>query len=378
MKLLLLKIFDRSLALVLARLPVKAPPKQDVPKKVLAIKLSAMGDVLCLMPALRMLHDTLPETEIDWLTTHRANPGLFSKLDFLKNTLLLPVSPHRMPLFFFKHFRKLRSYDLVIDFDQYYRVSELIAFCGRSSAGFHAPLKGRTFSLAQSYEAHKSEKLQFSDLVKLVIDFYGKQPAPYSVELPELLAGFEPSLALQKFARSLKEKGLPVVVLYPGSSMNAAFRRWDLSNYHEVIKMLTGRCSFIVAGGPDEVELKPFFFQIGLDDIDYINAWTLKEWLWILRHCADLLVGNDGGLLHLAESQGVPMVGIFGPALYAKWGSINPASIAIETEMGCRPCLRNYEGHVPSQCARSDRACLQMLKPEQVVHAIETRIRNDY
>ncbi|AXK39035.1 glycosyltransferase family 9 protein [Crenobacter cavernae] len=375
MKLFLLKIFDRSFALVLALLPAKKPPKQNVPRKVLAIKLSAMGDALCLMPALRMLHDSMPGAEIDWLTTRRANPGLFSKLDFLKDTLLLPVSPHGMLLFFFKHFRKLRSYDLVIDFDQYYRISELIAFCGRSSAGFHAPLKGRTFALALDYEAHKSEKLQFSDLVNLVIAFYGKQPATYSVELPELLAGFEPSSALQEFAQSLTGKGLPVVVLYPGSSMNASFRRWDLSNYHEVIKGLTGRCSFIVAGGPDEVELKPFFSQIGLGDLDHINAWTLKEWLWIFRHCADLLVGNDGGLLHLAESQGVPMVGIFGPALYAKWGSINPESIGIETEMGCRPCLRNYEGHVPSQCARGDRACLQMLKPEQVVRAIGTRIR---
>jgi ADP-heptose:LPS heptosyltransferase len=147
-----------------------------------------------------------------------------------------------------------------------------------------------------------------------------------------------------------------------------------MEKYIYIIKKINPYANFMVVGGPDEVELKQTLNISGLSTIDFINEWTLLELLWIFRNVANLFVGNDGGVLHLAESQGVPIVGIFGPALYSKWGSINPESIPIETEIDCRPCLRNFEGVVPSSCHRGDVACLVMIDKDIVANAIFKKI----
>lgn len=373
MKLLFLKLFDRSLSIILALLPRKSEIKSR-PSRILVIKLSAMGDVLCMMPAVRVLCQSMPGVEIDWMTSKRSNPAFFSALPFIKSIYIVPANPLGALFFLARRVPLLRSYDLVVDFDQYYRVSELVSYFGRYSAGFSAPLKGGTFGVVAQYDSGESEKILFLNMVQNVLHSIQLQSSDYDVRLPELLTGFNPSKRLTEFSLSLKEKKRPVVLIYPGSSMNASFRRWDAEKYCDVIRDLETCCSIVIAGGPDEVSLKEQFSEQGFADIDFINEWSLTEWLWIFKNVANLFVGNDGGLLHLAESQGVPVIGIFGPALYRKWGSINPDSIGIEAELECRPCLRNYEGKVPAACARGDRRCLELISPKQVFESIRMRL----
>lgn len=373
MQLGLLKFFDRALDGVLRMLRPRRAPQPGRPlRRILVIKLSAMGDVLCLMPAVRMLTQAFPQAQVDWLTTRRSAPGLFSSIPFIHRTLVLPTAPLPLGRVLAGLLFQMRGYDLVVDADQYYRISELIAYLGRSSAGFKAPLKGRTFALSADYDAQQSEKLQFKRLAARVIEHHGKPVPAFDVRLPELLSRFAPSVALAGFRDELRRRGRPVVALYAGSSANAAFRRWSIANYVQLARALQERCTLVFAGGPDELSLKEPLAQAGLAHMDCINRWSLQEWAWLFGRCIDLFVGNDGGLLHIAESQDVPVVGIFGPALYAKWGSINPASVAVETDMPCRPCLRNYLGEVPSTCWRGDVACLTGIHVDAVREAVET------
>ena len=86
----------------------------------------------------------------------------------------------------------------------------------------------------------------------------------------------------------------------------------------------------------------------------------------MFKNIATIFIGNDGGLLHLAESQDVPIVGIFGPALYSKWGSINIQSIGVESNVSCRPCLKNYIAEIPENCHKKDLACLKNIEVDYV------------
>lgn len=373
MQLARLKFFDRVLSSILRVLPVrKRTAIEPAPRRILVIKMSAMGDVLCMLPAVRMLSTAFPQARIEWLTTTRSLPKLFATIPFIAQTHLLPTSIKPLLGFLAGFLPKMRRYDVVVDFDQYYQISELVAWFGRRTAGFDAPLKGRTFHWSVPYDAGMNEKMQFKRIAERVIAQCGGAPQPFGSEIPELLIGFQASDKLRAFADKLRAPGRPVVVFYPGSSLNASFRRWDIANYVWLARELASRCTVLVAGGPDELSLKQPLAEAGLSGIDGINDWSLPEWLWLFREVADLFVGNDGGLLHVAESQGVPVVGIFGPALFAKWGSTNPRSIPIETELSCRPCLKNYLGEVPSTCARGDVACLTRIQPATVLGAVET------
>ncbi len=329
---------------------------------------------MCLLPSIRLLSEAFPDAKISLLTTRRSQPSLFNDISFINKIYVLPTSLFKIIVFFPRFFYALLKFDLVIDCDQYYQISELVSYFGRVSIGFKTAIKGASFSISLPYDSRENEKIQFKRIAELIVaKFYGV-PGAFSVECPELLSKFTPSDKLKKLASHLELTGLPTIVIFPGSSANASFRRWDLEKYIYIIKKINPYANFMIVGGPDEVELKPSLNISGLSAIDFINEWTLLELLWILRNVANLFVGNDGGVLHLAESQGVPIVGIFGPALYSKWGSINPESIPIEAEIDCRPCLRNFEGVVPSSCHRGDVACLGMIDQEVVANAIFKKI----
>lgn len=373
MKLSVLKLFDKMLSLVFFLLEKKTPLIAK-PKRILVIKLSAMGDAVCLMPAVRLLHDSFDAVQIDWLTSQRSIPTLFSSIPFIRRVYILPTTPLVLLAFFIKNTFDFRKYELIIDFDQYYRVSELISFLGKNNAGFCTPLKGGKYSLSIPYNPIRNEKLIFSDLVNIIILQWQGRKIKYSPLLPELLNGFEPSDRLLAFADHCHKSNKPILVFYPGSSPNAIYRRWPISRYLELISKFLQSCQVIVAGGPDERLLKHDISQAGYNSVDHIGSWSLHEWLWLFRHVNGIFVGNDAGLLHLAESQGMPVIGIFGPNIYSKWGSINPASSAAEIELECRPCIKSYLGEVPHSCKRLDVKCLADISTEGVAMLITQKL----
>ncbi|AUH52564.1 heptosyltransferase [Chromobacterium sp. ATCC 53434] len=373
MKLKTLKFFDKLLATIVNRLPTKTMRHHaPSPSRILIIKLSAMGDALCMFPAARRLATVFPEAHIDWLTTKRSNPVYFSALPFLNKTIILSTSLRDIFISGVRILLSLRRYDLIIDFDQYYRVSELLSYFGKINAGFDAPLKGSAFAIKIPYDPGINETDMFHRLIDRVLaEYSAPSTASSRFDLPELLTGFQPSERLRAIAADIRSIGLPVLAFYPGSSRNAAFRRLDAGKYLQVIESLRSRCTVVIAGGPDEAELKPVFPASSAQLFNLIGELSLLEWTWLFHSAIDVFVGNDGGLLHVAESQSVPVVGIFGPALYRKWGSANPRSIAVETSLPCRPCLKNYLGMVPSHCQFETVKCLDAITTQSIVDAVD-------
>ncbi|KUM03988.1 glycosyltransferase family 9 protein [Chromobacterium subtsugae] len=375
MKLQTLKFLDKLLSTTIAWLPRRRKPSTQAPRRILLIKLSAMGDAFCLHPVARRLAAAFPAASIDWLTTGRSNPGLFRNLPFLHDTLIVPTQVRALLAWLPRLLFAIRKYDIVMDFDQYYHLSELLSRCGKTSAGFSTALKGKTFSLSIPYDPQLNEKVLFHKLAERVMEHYGVTHAPpRDFYLPELLDAFTPSLPLQQLAAEIKTHQLPVVVLYAGSSANAAFRRLDIDKYLAIIEQTRNRHTFVIAGGPDELALKTHFQLQHPNVYELIGSLNLLEWAWLFRHVADLLLGNDGGLLHVAESQSTPMLAIFGPSLFRKWGSINPESRGIETDLPCRPCLKNYLGIVPTRCQFSTVKCLDAIEVATIIANMESML----
>ena len=375
MKLQTLKFLDKLLSSAIRRLPRSRALPAQPPRRILLIKLSAMGDAFCLLPVARRLAAAFPDAKIDWLTTGRSNPALFRDLPFLNATLIVPTTARALLTWMPKLLFSMRQYDIVMDFDQYYHLSELLSGFGKTSAGFLTALKGKTFSLSLPYDPQLNEKVLFHKLAEHVMDYHGvAAPPPRDFYLPELLDAFSPSPSLQQLAAEIKSHRLPVVVLYAGSSSNAAFRRLDIEKYLAIIEQTRNRHTFVIAGGPDELPLKARFRSPHPNVYDLIGTLNLLEWAWLFRDVADLLLGNDGGLLHVAESQSTPMLAIFGPSLFRKWGSINPESRGIETELPCRPCLKNYLGIIPTRCQFSTVKCLDAIEVTTIIANMESML----
>ncbi|QWE10889.1 glycosyltransferase family 9 protein [Polynucleobacter sp. es-EL-1] len=373
-----LKLFDNFLRSVINKIQVFKTKKSDdviLPDQILIIKLSAFGDSLCLIPSLRYFSKSFPDCKIDWLTTGRSSPKTFSEIKFIHEIIIFPLNIFRALIFLPSLIFKIKKYDLVIDCDQYYALSELIALFSRRSVGFSTPIKGSNFSHSISYDPLLNEILQFKLLFDEIPVPRNNSDVSFHADCLELTDNYQPTDFLKNAILNLDLQTKPLIVLYPGSGSNAKIRRWSASNYIELSNFLSEKFTVVFAGGADEIDLKTILSS-SKKSIDWIGKWSLTEWAWILRHHTSMFVGNDGGLFHLADSQGARTLGIFGPSLYSKWGSINPRSRHIEiSSLECRPCLRGHLGQVATVCARNDVACINQITVSQVLAVFQDAIK---
>jgi ADP-heptose:LPS heptosyltransferase len=91
-----------------------------------------------------------------------------------------------------------------------------------------------------------------------------------------------------------------------------------------------------------------------------------------LKH-ADLAVGNDSGLTHLAAAAGTPAVVLFGATVPALgFVPLGPHALVEREELGCRPCSVHGGPH----CPRGDFACLVGIGPERVLSVVDALLND--
>jgi len=94
---------------------------------------------------------------------------------------------------------------------------------------------------------------------------------------------------------------------------------------------------------------------------------------------ADLFIGNDSGLMHLATAVGTPTIAIFGLTNSDAWGPYTSGlstrqAVVVKMDLPCMPCF--YRGHdlgTPEGCMTRD--CLAMLEVDPVATAARRLLR---
>lgn len=119
-------------------------------------------------------------------------------------------------------------------------------------------------------------------------------------------------------------------VLAVGPTANWGGKQWSPERFSETIARLTAPGAVLagarvaVFGAPDERAMaQPVLESIPAERcIDLVGAADLLVTAACLER-ADLYIGNDSGLMHLAAAVGAPTLGLFGPSRdvhYAPWG----------------------------------------------------------
>lgn len=115
---------------------------------------------------------------------------------------------------------------------------------------------------------------------------------------------------------------------------------------------------------------------------------TFGEWCSKMKHCVnvgailenmqqelilmshlDVMVSMDSANMHMASLTGTPVVSVWGAthpfAGFMGWNQMHDT--VVQAELPCRPC--SIYGNKP--CKRGDFACMNSIRPEQVVDKIE-------
>jgi heptosyltransferase-2 len=182
-----------------------------------------------------------------------------------------------------------------------------------------------------------------------------------------------PERAMRHVSDMLAGSGSRWVTMAPGSRW--PMKRWAADNFAELARRISKRhdCGVILLGDrADQAVSQRVASALGRRVIDLTGRTRIMEAAAAMRQSI-AFVGNDSGLMHLAEAVGTPVVALFGPTVeeFGYYPSL-PSSKVIERGISCRPCSRN--GSRP--CPKGTQECLRDIPIEPVAEAFDDLVEN--
>jgi lipopolysaccharide heptosyltransferase II len=334
-------------------------------KKILVIKLGAMGDVILAVPSLRMLRERYPNAWISLLVDRKLAP-LVSICPYINE--VIPVDRKKIPqsVYLLKLARKLRKegFDASVDL-QNSKWTHLLAFLGgvrerygfrRGPFGFFLNRPDHTFDVSDSPIRH-----QFRILSKLGVREFD--------ESLELWAEPDSSFRVNEWLKKDHDESKRYVGFVIGSSPRWATKRWPIENYEELAKRLEKmNCKIVLIGSPEDAGwFKGFQGLQNASVINLIGKTSLQDLVAVIQQL-DVLVTGDTAPLHVASAVGTKIVALFGPTDAKRHMPPAQNPIVLTKHVSCQPC---YQGtcHNPENLA-----CLRKSTVDEVFQAVKKQI----
>ncbi len=324
--------------------------------RVVFVRLSALGDVLFSLETVASLAAQRPDVIIDFLVEDRFK-GLIEGHPQIHDVL---VYPRRNKLRIPRHFWRLRQRRYAVVFDLHGNLKSAIQvwFCrSRMKVGYDKPIAREGAQRAYHRKVTLSPRPHRAEQGLHLLEAIGLEAKRVAPVLPSqrlIAPGFD--LAQRALARDLPKDvpsfpwtkgGGQRVLLHPGVSAFALFKRWPPERYGELAARLTSRSGLEVAisAGPGEHalarEVQRLAPQAKLVDGQKIG---LPGFVGVLED-ADLVVAGDTGPLHMAAASGTQVVALFGPKDPALYGPRDVPCMEGKHQVHfhdvpCRPCTR--------------------------------------
>ncbi|WP_239027000.1 glycosyltransferase family 9 protein [Geomonas oryzisoli] len=323
------------------------------PGSALIIRPGGIGDAVLLIPTLRALQAAYPACRIEILAENRNAaafefcPGLHAVHRYDEPAELRAVLKRR--------------YDLVIDTEQWYRLSALVSRLvrARRSIGFATNERRRLFSDAVPYDLKEYEPFSF---FRLLAPLGIQAPADLAVPFLEL-----PAAARERAAQLLARLGgRPFVAIFPGASVPR--KEWGGVKYRQLAASLVlAGCAVVVLGGKEDEDVADAICR-ATGGVNLAGVTTLTESAAVIEATMALVTG-DSGLLHIAAGLGTATVSLFGPSDPAKWAPKGERHRVLASTFPCAPCAKwgtipacTHEGGcIDADPAQVSRTLLQLL-----------------
>jgi ADP-heptose:LPS heptosyltransferase len=331
-------------------------------KRLLIIRLSAMGDVAMTVPVIKTFNEQFPDVEIALLTRKAFNP-LFITIP--KLTIINPElnGRHKGVFGLYKLFKSLKkdfNPDAVIDLHDVLRSKVLRFFFSGTLTKYFKIDKGRK---------EKRELIRKENKILKPLKHSTQRYADCFIN-----AGFNfnfpyPSKAT-KWGAKIDNSGIFKIGIAPYAKHFQ--KQYPLELMKKVIEQLTrsGPEIYIFGGGESEqkqAEELEKEFQ-GLTSL--VGKFTLVEEIERVGQM-DVMLTMDSANMHMAAMSGTRIVSI--------WGATHPFTgfspyapetniVLIQNEkLDCRPC--SVFGNRP--CYKGTLECMYSVRPESVVEACE-------
>jgi ADP-heptose:LPS heptosyltransferase/GT2 family glycosyltransferase len=315
------------------------------PKRILAIRLQAMGDVVATLPYLQDLRNKLPpHVKLDFLTRKECE-------DIPKNIFLFDkiVSIHggrrfkKQLLFVLFLLPKLllRRYDVVIDLQN----NELTRLVKKV-------IRPKAWSEFDRYSS-----IPGGERYRMTIEATGirKNTAANNFCLKNLDKGRQ-----ILFEQGWTEKD-ELIVFNPAGAFET--RNWDINNYVGFARLWLNRyphSKFLIIG-TSFIASKAKFLKdkLGNQLINLVEKTTPSEAFAILQN-VKLILSEDSGLMHMGWGSGIPTIGLFGSTRTDWVRPLGEHTFFLDSsDLFCGGCMQEI-------CRFRDVHCLTRYTPELI------------
>ena len=337
--------------------------KQEAYGRILAIKLGMLGDAILLIPALRALREKFKHAHIAILCSEK-NRQIFQKCPYLNEIIVIKFSDLINPLSFIGLIRRLKKqkFDLAIDFEQWMRISSLIAFFSsvKERLGFKTEGQARHYLFTQAviHEKERHEVECFLDLLR-----------PLGIETGDKRLELWPEEQdIREADRLLKSVNIHsgFIVLHAEVSESARQRQWPIENFAKVGSELAKRGFRIVIAATSEGRIEAQRLNQLMDDkAELLTDILLLTW-YVLLPKAKLVIANNTGFMHLAAACGVKVLALHGPVSPVKWGPWGEGHISVKSSLPCGPCV--YLGSFEFGCDKNK--CMRQITPQDALNSL--------
>jgi heptosyltransferase-2 len=330
---------------VISNISCKPWTETRPPRRLLAIRLQALGDVVIALPYLQGLRNSISfDARFDFLTRKEVedipkNMDLFDhvysiggarnpKRQLLSAGLLLPKLI-------------VQRYDIIIDL-QNNNLSRIV----------RKALRPRAWSAFDRFSPRSAGERN-----RLTIEAVGLGSNQLDSRL-RLRSSFPAMAILKKLGLTDTDR---LVVLNPAGAF--ATRNWEMHKYVLFARQWLLRwpdTKFLVLG-TSSIAQKAVFLESELGEhiINLVGRTTPSEAFSILQRVT-LVLSEDSGLMHMAWVSGTPVLALFG-STRSDWSSpLGPNSVVLDSsDLPCGNCMQ-------ATCRRGDVLCLRRRSPEEV------------
>jgi len=337
--------------------------------KILVVKLSSLGDILHMFPAISDLHRQFPDAEIHWLV-EPAFAEVVAWHSAIGKVITVPLRANKktwwkIPSLLIKLRRKLQAenYDIILDAQGLIKSALLSRLAGVAVYGF-ATGSARESLAARLYQKtakvpdglHIIEKNR--QLVAAIFNADISQSADYGLD------EFRRKQIQAECSGMLKEvTDQSYIVLLHGTTWNSKY--WPEASWVELIQMLKQqgwRC--LLPWGNEVERMRAHRLQTAGDqNAQVLPKLSLTELMGVLLH-ARAFVSVESGIGHLAAALDVAGIMLHGPTDPAYSGILGKKCKHITSGIYCSPCFRRDCPRI--QTAQEVPPCQKEILPSQV------------
>ena len=334
----------------------------EAPSGILLVRLSAMGDVIHVLPAYNLLRRRFPQARIDWLIEDRFAP-LIRDYPGLNGLIRVPRGKgERCVTQYPQVLRELRRnrYDVTIDFQGLTKSAVWGFLAGIPVRVGYGDKDGREIS-----------KIFYSR--KVIPSLTKTHVIERNLALAQFVAGESHSVApefpvdrqaaekAEDFWRKSDLTGAPVVGLSPGAGWRT--KTWPAERFGELARWFkTKGWQCLVLWGPGEESLAKEVQKVD-PGVVVAPPTDLKDLAELIRRTS-LFVAGDTGPLHLAAFLGIPCIGLYGASDPQRNGPYGVPARVITVDCAEAPCWK-------TRCPKEDSLCLSALSVDRVIRETE-------